>query len=443
MQTFSRYTKAKISIVIYIIISSIIVDISFGKIYDFVDRDWILSWGFDLFIFIAIVYMFGQYFILKFTRLKANQNKSTEGFRIFKIINKRILLFNLPLILIMITVMFQMLLTSHYSVIMLALAIAISYTLSIVFLTLLSISFFSWFKSVKSGLVLLYGVSSSTLVLNAVFTLFFIQGILVNRPPEVWSLSDTSYGFANNSIVSTFNSVYVISSVSSFVLTWSATVILLHPYFKRLGKIKYPIISTLPLIYFLSQFLVSSLNLLSPLIQADPIFYVPIFTVIFALSRPIGGILFGFGFWIVAKSVGGSTIVRDYMIISAYGFMLLFISGETVVGLAHYPPFGLATVSLQATASYMVLVGIYSSAAIISIKAKLRQSIRQLAVNELKLLDNISTAQMENDLQRRVIVATKRLQNSMIEQTGVDTALNEEEMREYLNMILEEYKSSK
>ena len=57
----------------------------------------------------------------------------------------------------------------------------------------------------------------------------------------------------------------------------------------------------------------------------------------------------------MAKSVGRDNVVRDYLIISAYGFVLLFTSNQAIVLLtAPYPPFGLPTISFVGLSSYLI-----------------------------------------------------------------------------------------
>jgi hypothetical protein len=66
-----------------------------------------------------------------------------------------------------------------------------------------------------------------------------------------------------------------------------------------------------------------------------------------------------------------------------------------------YPPFGLPTISFIGLASYLVLAGIYSSAISAAEDSKLRQSIRNFALKETKLLDSIGMAQMEHKAKSR------------------------------------------
>jgi hypothetical protein len=237
---------------------------------------------------------------------------------------------------------------------------------------------------------------------------------------------------------------YVISSILSFMITWAATAMLLRHYSPRLGIVKYWIILSIPLIYFLSQFLSLFLNLFASLLKSDPIFFGIIFTLIFTVSKPAGGVLFGLAFWAIARNIHHKGAVRDYLTISAYGFVLLFISNQAIVLVdAPYPPFGLATISFMGLSAYLILVGISSSAISIAEDSKLRQSIRKFAIDESKLLDSIGSAQMEQQIEKKVITMTKEHQDSMTEETGIQSSLTEDDMKQYLEMVLKEVKNKR
>jgi hypothetical protein len=105
---------------------------------------------------------------------------------------------------------------------------------------------------------------------------------------------------------------------------------------------------------------------------------------------------------------------------------------------APYPPLGLASISFMGLGSYMILIGIYSSAISVSEDSKLRQSIRAFALRESKLLDSIGTAQMEREIERKVIAITKQTQERMVEETGIESSLTEEDMKQYLEEVLKE-----
>jgi hypothetical protein len=117
------------------------------------------------------------------------------------------------------------------------------------------------------------------------------------------------------------------------------------------------------------------------------------------------------------------------MIISAYGLVLLFASNQAIVLVtAPYPPFGLATISFMGLSAYLVVAGIYSSAVSVSLDVGLRKTIRKSVMEQSKLLDSIGTAQMEQELQSRVLTITRKMSDKMEEETGVEASMTEEDM---------------
>ena len=253
--------------------------------------------------------------------------------------------------------------------------------------------------------------------INAVFTILYVTNELAGKQgtiqPAITPLAPYT------SVYDIFNSGYVITSVMSFILTWIATVFLLHNYSRKLGRVKYWILVSIPLIYFLSQFQPLFLNVFEPFRLSEPILFGVVYTLFFSATIPAGGILFGIAFWSVARNMSRN-IVKKYMMISAYGMMLLFSSNQASgLVLTPYPPFGLTTVSFFGLGAYLIFIGIYSSAISVAEDSSLRQSIRTLAMKESKLLDSIGMAQMEQEIQGRVMALTKQNQDRMAEETGI------------------------
>ena len=128
----------------------------------------------------------------------------------------------------------------------------------------------------------------------------------------------------------------------------SVTASLLYTYSRKLRKVKFWIIISLPLVYFLSQFPSFYLNLFAPLLNSDPVFYGIVLSVMFVVSKAAGSILFGVAFWVMARTIHRGSIVRKYLIVAAIGFVLLFVSDKAIVIVnAPYPPLGLASISLM------------------------------------------------------------------------------------------------
>ena len=88
----------------------------------------------------------------------------------------------------------------------------------------------------------------------------------------------------------------------------------------------------------------------------------------------------------------------------------------------------------------MVLIGIYGSAISVSEDSMLRKSVRKLIVKETKLLDSIATAQMEQEIQIKVLETTKRLSDALSKETGIESSLQEEDIERYCKEVLAEIK---
>ena len=61
----------------------------------------------------------------------------------------------------------------------------------------------------------------------------------------------------------------------------------------------------------------------------------------------------------------------------------------------------------------------------------------------MKFLESIGTAQMEQELEKRVLTISKKNSDVMTEETGVQPSLTEDEMKEYLDMVVNEIKRTK
>jgi hypothetical protein len=226
-------------------------------------------------------------------------------------------------------------------------------------------------------------------------------------------------------------------------MLWVATVFLLHHYSRKVGKIKYWVVVTLPLVYFLSQFPALLFNIFDFLIEEDPFFYGYLLTLVFTLSKPVGGILFGIAFWMMSRGIPRTIAVRDYLAISALGFVLLFISDQAIVLISiPYPPFGIAAVSIVGLSCYLIFVGIYYCAISLSNDNKVRHEIKKFAVQESKLLGSIGSAQLEKDIAEKVLAITQR-QDFAAENLGVPSSLSEDDIKKYVEDVLHEIKAPK
>jgi hypothetical protein len=211
----------------------------------------------------------------------------------------------------------------------------------------------------------------------------------------------------------------------------------------RIGKVKYWLIVCIPLAYFLGQFAPSLLNLFNEFRASDPVTFGIVYNIIFGLSKVVGGILFGIAFWTIARRLG-QIQVREYMVISAYGLILLFSSDQAIFLVNYnYPPFGLATISYVGFSCFLVMIGIYSAAISVGQDIELRSLIRKSALKEAGLLHNIASAEMEQQITQTVLSIAKRNEVIMREETGLAASVEDEEIVRYTKEVLQEVMKNK
>jgi hypothetical protein len=231
--------------------------------------------------------------------------------------------------------------------------------------------------------------------------------------------------------------------VISFIVTWSATAILLNYYSRIIGKAKYWVLISIPLVYFLASFQSLIVDLFLPLRLADPLLFGVIYTLTFSVTKPAGAILFGIAFWALARNLLNRT-VKNYMIICSYGMIILFAANQPIgLLLTPYPPFGLATFSFMAVASFLILIGFYSAAISVSLDSSVRKSIKKTAISESQLLDKLGVAEYEREVERRVIMVTKKTKDLIENEAGITSSLSPEDIRAFIAEISEEIKSKK
>jgi hypothetical protein len=433
-----------IFIVCFIVVIALITDASLTRTSDLLSPA--LSRKSDstmaVFTLISIPYFVGQFMILLFVRHRSKEiqvSANVQFYRTYKVT----MAVQIALSIILLFVILQLVMMSSYFILSLVATIAISYALATAMMVLLMKSFLSWFKTSKNSVILAYGISAAILAIHLSFTVFFTASVLLDLPAEVRTYISRIPFFIPGSLTFILSDIYSLTSILSFSILWGATVLLLHHYSQKVGRIKYWIVVTLPLVYFLSQFPTLFLNVFDPIIKENPIFFGSLFTLVFTLSKPAGGILFGIAFWTISRHIRSTIAVRDYLTISSLGFVLLFASDQAVVLIiAPYPPFGLAAISFMGLSSYLIFVGIYYSAISLSHNDRVRREIKKFVTQESKLLDSIGSAQLEKDISKKVNII-RQIQNSTTQSLGVQPSIDEDEIRKYLDDVLHEMKAEK
>jgi hypothetical protein len=320
----------------------------------------------------------------------------------------------------------------------LAIVTTAAYGLNIGLMIVFTQVFLSWYKSNRNSIVvLLYGLSFAAVVIASAIYLTGSFYRFVEKP--LFVSADTQPPLSKSepgSLLYHLGKMYHYSDIVSFLLKWISTVLLLYHYSQKMGRAKYWILISLPLLYFAVTFL-DDYHIYEPHSESEKLYWY-LYT---SLNSTAGGILFYIGFVIAARHFHGNLILRDYMIMTGFGFLLFFSAGQSSLTNTLYPPFGLATMSLYGLSTYMILLGLYSSAISVSEDIELRKSIKKSTLRESKFLDSMGTAHMEKELLKRMVLKVREEQKELAHESGgVKSSLTEDDI---LNIVKEADKEIK
>jgi hypothetical protein len=278
---------------------------------------------------------------------------------------------------------------------------------------------------------------------NLVMTATITVAKLIDRPEEirkfVGGTVDISVGKYD-----VLNNIYKASSILSFISIWITTALLMNYYREKLiNAIIYWILLFIPLLYFLINYIYQFIfsGLLISYLTVDPITVSIILTAFLSLSKPIGGLTFAAVFWNVSKIVNYEKSIRTSMIISGWGILLIFGTNQGLVQtLTPYPPFGLVTNTILIIGGFLMLLGIYNSAKLVSINDNLRRSVYKYS-SEPRLLGLIGQAEMKKEIEG-IVKEINRQKGSLERATNIPITLDEKALKKYINFVIRETKKS-
>jgi hypothetical protein len=444
----SRFSDKKLLLLMSILVVTFLIDSQIGYIADFIPERLATNEGIALFIGIAVVFAIGGILTLEYVKTKTKEGRAILLH--LHVTHIGVTIAQYVLIAIIAFVIAQILVTAQYNTVMIAAALSISYGLWIITLALLSRAFLSWLRSSRSNvtvskrnvMVLILTLSMMAYVVNGATGLANYL-LMLQEQLEVVTSVDVAFfpEFDPESLQQQVNAVYQISAAVAYVLTWIGTVMLLRPYMHRIGKIKFYAIMGSAMVYYLIQYPLFVLGIVTPTGESD----VEVMNTILitSIAGVFSGIIFGAAFLSIARTLQKGSALREYMIIAAYGLLLFYVAGSATATQAAYPPLGLASVSFTGLSCYLIYVGLYSSAISVSQDLALRQSIRQSVKEQSKFLDSMGTAQMEAELQTRVLRTAKKASDSMEEETGLESSMTEDDMKDYMEIVMNELKDKR
>ena len=419
----------------------IIIDISVIRIYDYISKFFIPTSDREVFfVVVSVTCLAAQFTLIEFVSpLRNTQERKTKLHT--RLIFQVTKLIQYALGVIIIYIILQMLLSSSYSTINLVVVILCSYILSIGILGVFIARMLGLLAFRREMLVLiLFVLAIVSITANILITLVDVSLRLLEKPTTTRVMLAGSMDISKGKF-NVLDNLYFISYLISFITAWIATATLLHHYSLRIGKLKYWLIVSIPMILFTAQFIPSYTTALFPSVKFDPFFIATMVTIIATISKFIAGFMLAIGFWTMARVVNKNSPIRRYLIFAGFGFFLLFSSNQAILmSIAPYPPFGIVTVTVMGLAAYLVVIGLYTSTISMSQNTELRRSIRHLARSQTRLFDTMVTAESAKEIEKRVLELIKKQSVEMETRTGVGSSLDDQEAKRYIEEIIREIK---
>lgn len=429
----SSVNEKTIMVITAVLIFTLIVDMELSNVADILHTSIVSKQGIITFIAISIIYLTIQCLLVRYAKVKTVDFRSRNEMRLIDIV---VITVEAIVISVFVLVILEIVSQRYYGMVALLIIIGISNGVAAWIMLILSKRLYEYYKSHHDYAILSYLLSGIIIAITALVTIFFMSPIIISKPEVITAATPVIFPFfMPGSTLDILNYAYYILAIVSFLSVWTATAILLSVYSKKLGRIRYWVVVSLPLLFYISQILVVELKLSLPLGNLDAISFIFYYRVIFTISSTLGGILFAMPFILISRTVPKTKRTHHQLIIFGLGIALFFVSGSATVYHNPFPPFGLATVALTGISSYLIFLGLYSSAISLSEDSELRKLIRKSTQN-WKFFLKLSDAEIE----KRIVDQVEAVKDSMITDTGVAPSISIEEAKDYLQEVLNEVK---
>lgn len=347
--------------------------------------------------------------------------------------------------------LFDIIINNSYYTVNLNFIVTISYMSSIIINLIASIKLLSWFKENRNKFILLFGISFAFLFINNLISVVLFNTLLFEKP-SLFNFSSSNifeFGCDNPTFYCIFKENIInfqsYTLIIYFVMFWLCNNFLLHHHIAKVGKIKFFILTSLPLLLFYFDFIYqyNDLYTISETLKFNENTAFAIKLFIFTLVMALPGILYGIGFRSVSNLLKISNNTSQFLKMASYGIILFFISANATIAAAGMPPFGTANIIFLPFASLLMYVGIFNSIRSISNDISVRKYIKNSAYKELKILGSLAESSNLELMKSKVFKMSKKYVEDLEVKSKVEITSSEEELKDYLNDAVRLFKEKK
>ncbi len=422
-----------------------LVDISIIITSVYYSGDLLSKWRIYVFLTFSLSSIAIQFLIMQRINSKTIRDNTNKQFRL-DILYKGILVIFSFASIISILICYQIIFLSYFSTFLVSMVVSSSYVTSMFILSLLSYRLISWYNNsdTKNYTILLYSISFTLIIISEFFSMVFTILVLDDKSNSIYprlglAIPLFSPGSGTLQEFVLYSNYY--TTFLSFVAMWFSTVLILRYYARNISALRFWPLVSFPLAFLVLQYIIQDTYFMRMIFLSWSGFSNMHLTIIFWISKPICGILFGFVFWSLVRHVRNANM-RFYLSISAFGIVMLIIANQApaVASSLSFPPFGLIAISFLSLSSYLLFTGIYNSVVLMSYDALLKKSISILA-DKFNLWESMSTSEsiLENENKiNKINKIMKSNQDKYADSTGIRHQVSDSEILDYINELMME-----
>ncbi|MGZ5472306.1 MAG: hypothetical protein ACXWE0_11620, partial [Nitrososphaeraceae archaeon] len=258
----------------------------------------------------------------------------------------------------------EQILTSRYHTVLLELIVLLSLIPSVLILISLAFTNLKSFLSTKSKILVVYGIAIIAIAVQLSIAFCYIELNLYSKPEIITPDRNPWASYFYTNLQSRMSLIYEVSESISFIIVWISLILLTKQYAQKIGKIKYSITLSIPMIYFLFQYsplLLEQIGTLSSLLMTEGSLFLYFYNFVLNTVNIGTGLLFGISFYILSRSLVYDQL-KYYLVICGTAIMIIFSSGiSTILILAPYPAWAIVSITFILPASFLLLIGLDSA----------------------------------------------------------------------------------
>jgi hypothetical protein len=388
---------------------------------------------------ITVVSLFIQVFLLDVSIRVSFKIKKTTS-RLSTIIRYLYVGSHIAVVSSIVYLLTEQIVTSRYHIEILELIVGLSLIPSVLILISLAFTTLKSFLSTKRKIVMVNGIAIIAIALQLLIAFCYIEINLYSKPEIITPDRNPWASYFYTNLQSKMSFVYQVSEAISFVIIWISLILLTKHHYQKMGRIKYSLTVSIPMIYFLLQYsplLLERLGTLSFLLMAEGSLFLYFYNFILNTVNVGTGILFGISFYILSRSLAYRDL-KYYLVICGTGIMIIFSSGvSTIITLAPYPAWAIVSLSFVLPASFLFLIGLDSAVYYIASDTLIRRYLYRHR-DQFELFQALGYTKAADIIEQKIHNQLHNLENEKMFKSIYEL----EDTKHYIENVMTEMKQS-